>query len=68
MNDAVAGRACLALLLGLTVAGCNWLGERAGTAQATPKNTAMAALSTVPLNLPRLQPGQSLPSVGTDPD
>src|SRR5258708_2529209 len=61
MNDAMGGRACFALLLGLVVASCNWGGQGGSGAQAAPQSSAIAALSAVPLNLPRLQPGQSCP-------
>jgi hypothetical protein len=54
----MADRACLALLLGLMVAACNWVGQGESTAQATPQSSA---LNAVPLNLPRLQSGQSCP-------
>ena len=56
MNDAMAGRACFALLLGLIVAACNWDGQGESSGHATPHSSA---LSSVPLNLPQLQPGQS---------
>lgn len=61
MNDGMAGRACLALLFGLSLAACSWAGHGAGTTQATPGRSAFAALSAVPLKLPRLEPGQSCP-------
>lgn len=61
MNDGMARRACLALLLSLTLAGCNGVGQGAGTARAAPESSALASLSAVPLNLPRLQPGQPCP-------
>ena len=60
MNNGMVGRACLALLLGLSVAVCNWPGQGAGTGQAKPGN-ALAVLSAVPLKLPRLLSGQSCP-------
>lgn len=41
MNDAMAGKACLALLLGLMVEACNWVGQGVANAQATPQNGAL---------------------------
>lgn len=52
------GRACLLVLLS---ASCSWVGEGAGSAQASPQNSVGVALSAAPLKLPRLQPGQSCP-------
>jgi len=57
----MAGRACFVLLLGLVVSACNGGGQGGSGTQATPQSSAVAALSAVPLNLPRLQPGQSCP-------
>lgn len=55
------GRACVLLLLGLSTAGCSWLGQGAGTTTATPESAAFSALSSAPLTLPRLQLGQTCP-------
>ena len=61
MKNAMARGACLALLLGLLSASCNWVGEGASSAHVSPQNSAGVALSAAPLKLPRLQPGQSCP-------
>ncbi len=61
MNNGMAGRACLALLLGLSVAACSRGGQDTGTAHSTPEHSAFAALSAIPLKLPRLRPEQSCP-------
>lgn len=65
MNDTMASRACVALLLGLALAACSLAIPGAGTARATPNpgaaGSAFAALSAVPLKLPRPEPGQSCP-------
>lgn len=56
MNDGMASRVCLALLLGLSLAACS------STAQpSTIGNSAFAGLSAIPLKLPRLEPGQPCP-------
>ncbi len=60
MNDAVASRVCLALLLSLTFAACSWTGQSAARPSRSG-NGAFAGLSSAPLNLPRLQQGQSCP-------
>ena len=61
----MAGRVCLALLLGLCLAACSGAIPGAGTAQATPRpggtGSAFVALNRVPLKLPRLEPGQACP-------
>jgi hypothetical protein len=61
----MAGRVCVALLLGLNFAACSWAVPGAGIARATPQPSAtgglFAAVSGVPMKLRRLQPGQSCP-------
>ena len=64
MNDAMVRKACLALLLGLGLAACSFVTPGGGVArQASPPGAggAFAALSAVPLKLPRPGPGQSCP-------
>jgi hypothetical protein len=61
MNGWMAAKACTALLISLSVAACSSADQGARTAQAMPANGAFAALNAVPLNLPRLEPGQSCP-------
>src|ERR1700682_2605180 len=61
----MAGRFGIALLLGLSLAACALAVPGTSTATATPKpgvaGSPFAALSGVPLKLPRLGPGQSCP-------
>jgi hypothetical protein len=60
MNDGMAGKACVALLISLSFVACT-PDLRGGATRMTPDNSALAALSAVPLDLPRLQPGQPCP-------
>ena len=63
ISHTMAGRICLALLLGLNLAACSWAGP--GSARATPRpgatGSAFVALNQVLLKLPRLTPGQACP-------
>jgi hypothetical protein len=62
MNERMGTKAWVAVLVSLSVASCSSASSGAGTTQATPENSAFAALSTIGLRLPRIQPGQSCPS------
>jgi len=57
MNDGMASRVCFALLLGMSLSACSWPGQPPGPSSPS----AFAALGAVPLNLPRLEPGQPCP-------
>ena len=65
MSNGMAGRVCLVLLLGLSLAACSWAVPGSGTARATPRpggaESAFVALGRIPLKLPRLERGQSCP-------
>jgi hypothetical protein len=61
MNEVMAGMAYVALLVSLGVAACSPVGQGASNIRPTPENSALAALSVVPLNLPWLPTGQSCP-------
>ena len=61
MNGEMVAKACVALLVGLILAGCNPFDAGTSAKQQTPGAGAFAPLMTVPLKLPRLAPGQSCP-------
>jgi hypothetical protein len=52
-------KARVALLVGLGLVACSPAGLGASTTQPTPANSAVAALNTVPLKLPPVEPGRS---------
>ena len=61
----MARRVCLGLVLGLSLAACSGAVPGTSTARTTPRSgvtaSAFAALSGVPLKLPRPEPGRSCP-------
>jgi hypothetical protein len=61
MNGAMVVKACLALLVGVSLSSCRPFDGGAKTAQPTYGDSGIAALSTVALKLPRLEPGPSCP-------
>jgi hypothetical protein len=61
MNGAMVVKAYFALLLGASLIGCSPFDPGTRTAQPTPRDSGFAAISTVALKLPRLEPGQFCP-------
>jgi hypothetical protein len=59
MNGGMVVKACLALLVGVSLSSCSPFDRSTSTMQPTPGDSAFGALRAVPLKLPGVEPGQS---------